>query len=542
MMNYKQAFFSKLEECYLGVRIKDFKSTSTNGFTNLLDIKAQYFKHIKSLLESKIDSKIESSDIYNKLYDFFSSFLNDTGTPFFYDTPAYKNIYAKVYTNSKDTSLFYKTQNLYYVKSDTLYQSLSIEEQGYIFNFDASSFTPNSDNNKSKLFLKLESISQNEEGKTQINIKVSNQKDLFPELNCVQKANSNELSEEFLKALKQANIRLNEEELKKILRSYRKQNEIDFFIHKNAKAFLEEQFDLWMFAYLYKDSAVQVWSKEAISRLQNLRNIAFEIIAHIAAFEDELKAIWLKPKFAKKTQYVFSLDVILTHAKDGTTLLQTLFKDAGFINQIKEWQDLNLIEEDFSLEVEYQGGGSFCYYELESYEEALANCEYVLDERHCEQGEAIHNKNLDYHESASADSRNDGQTKVEQERSILDENLPQREAANEAYKDIRRNEADLRRGELSLKDEPLIDYQKSRKLIKELSKGEIISLDMSGAYRKEFDIFLTLSNLLGWKIKRLFLDSEGIESCEFDNGKILNLNTLDLQKYPKLKNLIWWRE
>nr|WP_185908572.1 hypothetical protein [Campylobacter troglodytis] len=52
---------------------------------------------------------------------------NDTGTPFFTDTPMYKNIYAKIYSNSKDTALFYKTQNLYYVKSDTLYQSLILQ-------------------------------------------------------------------------------------------------------------------------------------------------------------------------------------------------------------------------------------------------------------------------------------------------------------------------------------------------------------------------------------------------------------------------------
>ncbi|WP_300718570.1 hypothetical protein [Helicobacter sp. UBA3407] len=43
-----------------------------------------------------------------------------------------------------------------------------------------------------------------------------------------------------------------------------------------------------------------------------------------------------------------------------------------------------------------------------------------------------------------------------------------------------------------------------------------------------------------WKIKRLFLDSRDIESCEFDNGEILNLDSIDLAKYPKLKNLIWW--
>ncbi len=69
---------------------------------------------------------------------------------------------------------------------------------------------------------------------------------------------------------------------------------------------------------------------------------------------------------------------------------------------------------------------------------------------------------------------------------------------------------------------------------------ESVCLDMHTEYRQDFDIFHSMANLMGWKIKRLFLDSNGIESCEFDNGEILNLDSIDLAKYPKLKNLIWW--
>lgn len=134
-MDYKKAFYSKLEDCYLGVKIKDFHqgNISKSGFSNLLKIKEQYFAHIKAYLDSQIEGEPQSHDIYNKLFTFFDSYLNESGTPFFTDTPAYKNIYAKVYSNSKDTSLFYKTQNLYYVKSDTLYQSLTLtdDKQSY---------------------------------------------------------------------------------------------------------------------------------------------------------------------------------------------------------------------------------------------------------------------------------------------------------------------------------------------------------------------------------------------------------------------------
>lgn len=355
-MDYKKAFYSKLEDCYLGAKIKQAnkdKSANKSGFTNLLDIKEKYFNYVKNYLEQRIDfqNSEDASEIYNKLFTFFDSYLNETGTPFFIDTPIYKNIYAKIYSNSKDTNLFYKTQNLYYVKSDIIFESLTLSDSKgkYNFYFDASEFKQNSDNNKSKTFFKLHSIGFDENDIKQITIKVSNQKDLFPKLSNIFKQNSNEFNEEFLKALDNNKIKINEEELKKIFRSYRKQNEIDFFIHKNAKAFLEEQFDLWMFNHLYKDSQIQQWNPNAIKRMQEVRNIAYEIIYFIAKFEDELKAIWLKPKFAKNTEYVFSLDIIINKAKDSKKLLDLIFKDKNFKNQIKEWKGLNLIDENFNI-------------------------------------------------------------------------------------------------------------------------------------------------------------------------------------------------
>ena len=422
-MDYKQAFFSKLEDCYLGVRVKNFhqkdlakaqeilqknelesskhknkdelqkaraelesqneQQSRTNGFSNLMQIKYKYFTHIKAYLEKEIDaqrSTWDKNDIYNKLFTFFDSYLNDTGTPFFTDTPIYKNIYAKIYSNSKDTSLFYKTQNLYYVKSDTLYQSLilSDENENYEVVFDTSECNQNADNTKNKIIFKFAGVSKggdtnkqsqenedfkantkstdNEENKIQILIKITNQKDLFPELSKVFKDNSSELSEDFLKdlkhneILKESKIKISEDELKKIFRAYKKQQEIDFFIHKDAKSFLEEQFDLWMFNHLYKEQSQTQWDTHSIQRLQTIRKLAFDVIRLIAAFENELKALWLKPKFAKKTQYVFSLDVLLKHCisiEKAKNLLELLTKNKGFAAQIAEWQELNLIDESF---------------------------------------------------------------------------------------------------------------------------------------------------------------------------------------------------
>ena len=342
-MDYKQAFLSQLENSYLGVQIQDAKdlfsqdslskeALKKSGFINLLQMKSKYFQHIKNLLEKE---KLNHS-IYTKLYNFFSSYLNETGTPFFYDTPMHKNIYAKVYTNSKDTSLFYKTQNLYYVKSDTLYHDAEITSQDskYTFIFDTSHFIPNADNAKNKAIFKF-AIEEN------IRIYVLNDKESLKELPNVFKQNSSDLSDEFIKSLKDKKIQLQEEEIKKILSSYKRQNEIDFFIHKNARAFLQEQFNLWLCNYVLDD--ITQWRQEKIEELNTLKKVAFSIIDYIADFEDELKAIWCKPKFAKKVEYVFSLDRI------DSALLDSVINDEGFKAQIKEWQELRLIDESFDI-------------------------------------------------------------------------------------------------------------------------------------------------------------------------------------------------
>ena len=800
-MDYKQAFLSQLENSYLGVQIQDsqdlFSQDSASkqtlkksGFINLLQMKSKYFGHIKNLLEKE---KLNHS-IYTKLYNFFSSYLNETGTPFFYDTPMHKNIYAKVYTNSKDTSLFYKTQNLYYVKSDTLYHDAEITSQDskYTFIFDTSHFIPNADNAKNKAIFKF-TIEEN------IRIYVLNDKESLKELPNVFKQNSSDLSDEFIKSLKDKKIQLQEEEIKKILSSYKRQNEIDFFIHKNARAFLQEQFNLWLCNYVLDD--ITQWKQEKIEELNTLKKVAFTIIDYIADFEDELKAIWCKPKFAKKVEYVFSLDRI------DSALLDSVINDEGFKAQIKEWQELRLIDESFDIKnindekykflpldtkhfskttkykilssfkdiestlngeliksdnfqalntllPKYQNkvdliyidppfntGSDFEYKDkfqdstwltlmenrLELAREFLSDrgsfylhldhnanyrgrellntifgeenfrneivwhyggkglvnvktnfarnyntiLFYARDNSELNLRNGIISKsvldrfgkymNADYQILFSALQNSGDKLELEKatnsfirkynrmpqgndiardyaQGSFLkdvwndiaiirqndiygefiesDSNLTQKPEAllariikassNEnsiifdyhlgsgttiatahklgrkwlgvemgehfykviiprmkkvvagfqsgiskevefkgggafRYYELESYEEALENCEYVLDKDSIIDYRKSRKLIKALNKAETISLDMNG-YREGFDILHTMANVLGLKIQRLFLDSKGIECVEFDNGDIVSSDNVDLCKYPKLTNLIWWEK
>lgn len=47
--------------------------------------------------------------------------------------------------------------------------------------------------------------------------------------------------------------------------------------------------------------------------------------------------------------YVFSLDTISNHARDLEQILESIFQDTGFKQQIKEWQELKLIDEHFEI-------------------------------------------------------------------------------------------------------------------------------------------------------------------------------------------------
>ncbi|EAB5285614.1 site-specific DNA-methyltransferase [Campylobacter jejuni] len=779
-MDYKKAFYLKLEDCYLGAKIKNSQNQAKNGFTNLLVIKEKYFQKIKDYL----DTQKLYTDTYNKLYNFFSTYLNETGTPFFYDTPMYKNIYARVYSNSKDTSLFYKTQNLYYVKSDTIYNPLSLqsEDKKYTLNFLTDEYEQNADNNKSKINFYLQNIQD-----SNINIKVINSKN--NDGANVFKQNSSEFSDVFLKTLKNAQINIKEEELKKLFKTYKKQNEVDFFIHKNAKEFLKEQFDLWLFFYV--NDSITDWTKEKIDEINDLKQIAFAIIDLIADFENELKAIWLKPKFAKNAHYVFSLDTIKSHSNNADEILNSIYKDINFNEQIAEWKELNFINDEFdikaindekykflpldtkylseenyykllqsfenldeilngelvkadnfqalnSLMPKYQGkidliyidppfntGSDFDYKDkfqdstwlslmhnrLELAKEFLSdkgsfylhldhNANYrgreLLNEVFGEEnfvneivwsydkwtssglsfqknhdsimffkkdniifnklkeitdnlkekykkgyslgggfgkdGLVVYDKNnekvkkmIDSGKYKVVYADVDGKpmkdvwaipfiNPVSIERIEVENNLTQKPEAllqriikassNEnsivfdyhlgsgttiatahklkrkwlgvemgehfykviiprmkkvlngfvcgiskeaefkgggafRYYELESYEESLENCEYKLDENSLIDYRKSRKLIKALKKGENICLDIN-AYDKEFDIFLTMSNLLGLQIKNIFKDENGIKSCKFENDEIINLENIDLIKYPKLKNLIWW--
>jgi len=178
-----------------------------------------------------------------------------------------------------------------------------------------------------------------------------------------------------LKALRSAGADLDEDILRKAIRLFERQNEVDYFISKNARQFLREQFDMWLYQYVHSDDTA--FTERRVKQLKVLKEVAYKIIDFVAQFEDELVKIWRKPKFVLKSGYVITLDRIAKR-DGGISVIERIVKSLNaemdkfrerldvlrdvraqhrtYVerfeaihpqNQIEEWYLLDLIDEDF---------------------------------------------------------------------------------------------------------------------------------------------------------------------------------------------------
>ena len=326
-MTKEQKFYKALQDVFIGARIE-----GKGGFVNLMRIKSNYYRKIEDILKKDIETALKTypsfrDELFDKLYSFFSRYFTESGSIYFNSTPFHNNIYEKVYTDEKDVILFWKTQMLYYVKTDRIFRSLPVEFDGFKFYFDASKIESKKANEKRSLIFELNKI--HEDDTIVFDVQYSER-------------GAKTKQDDILKAIKKKGIAITEEQLERTFRVFEKQSEVDFFINKNAKAFLQEQFKLWSYQYFWEGA--KEWSADRVNQLQILKDIAFKIIDFISQFEDELVKIWNKPKFVKNSNYVITLDRI----KD-ISLAENILKHKNINEQIKEWQELGIVDENFKL-------------------------------------------------------------------------------------------------------------------------------------------------------------------------------------------------
>jgi len=336
MEKNEQMFYDKLKDIFIGAKIE-----GNSGFVNLMKIKSSYFDIVFKELKKEIDEKLKEfpdfkEEMYDKLNTFFSTYFSESGSIYFTYTPLKSKIYDKIYTDQDDVILFWKTRMLYYVKTDKIWNNLTVEydKDGvkYKINFDVSKLEHKSANEKREVIYQLNNIKSNE-----ISFYV-----LYSERGRETKV------DEIRKKLKENKIYLDDEDIEKIFKIFEKQNEIDYFINKDAKSFLREQFDLWLKNYIFDDESD--FSEKRIKELKTLKEIAYKIIDFVSQFEDELVKIWNKPKFVLNSNYVITLDRI-ANKNNGIEIIKKILNRKGIDEQIKEWKDLGIIDDSFDKKV-----------------------------------------------------------------------------------------------------------------------------------------------------------------------------------------------
>lgn len=322
-------FYDKLKDIFIGAKIE-----GNSGFINLMKIKSSYFDIIFKELNKEVNEKIKDfpefrEELFDKLFTFFQAYFSESGSIYFTYTPLKSKIYDKIYTNQNDVILFWKTRMLYYVKTDKLWNNLKVEYEKdnikYAINFDVSKLQQKSGNEKKNIIYSLGKFNKDEIT-------------FFPIYSDKGRTTK---TDEICKNLRSKKINLNEEDLDKIFKIFEKQNEVDYFINKNAKEFLKEQFDLWLKNYLFDDETD--FSERRLKQLKTLKEIAYKIIDFISQFEDELVKIWNKPKFVLNSNYVITLDRIASK-NGGIEIINKILKHKDLEEQIKEWKELGIID------------------------------------------------------------------------------------------------------------------------------------------------------------------------------------------------------
>ena len=335
----ERRFLSALEALFVGAKVD-----GESGFVNLMRLKFTYFQSIRAILLDRIDNRAEQGtsfreELFDKLYTFFDRYFCESGSIYFRYLPAFSKSYEKLYEKGDDVSLAWKTHMLYYVKSDVLVHSMPVEivsahppHTKRFFHFDASEIEHNKNNVKKEFVYRFHKIISKNNNRTvhfSVLYSVNGSKTKFDDIiKDVRKA--------------QNGFVLPKEDLKNAIRIFQTQTEVDYFINKDSEKFLKEQFDLWMYQYLFGEETL--FSADRVSQLKAIQDTAYDIIAFIAQFEDELRRIWEKPKFVRNTNYVLTLD------KLSRQLIKKITTHSGFKNQVSEWLDLGLTDGELTAD------------------------------------------------------------------------------------------------------------------------------------------------------------------------------------------------
>ena len=356
----ERRFLDALEALFTGAEVE-----GDSGFINLMRMKRGYFRSLRPKLMDAIDrrTKQESAfreELFDKLHTFFSRYFCESGSIYFRHLPAFAKTYERVYAEGADVALAWKTRMLYYVKSDVLVRSMpvTLDDGGGAgrvrrFYFDASAVEHKQNNERREFVFAFAKKERTPEGPV-VHLKVGySQKG--------RKTNPVAIVKQ-AKTAPGVKVTLTEDDLECAFRVFRRQTEADYFINKDSRGFLREQFDLWLYHYMFQEETI--FEQPRLAQLQAIQQTAYDIIDFIAQFEDELRRAWEKPKFVRNVNYVVTLD------KLPAALLAKIARHPGAKAQVEEWRKLGLVAENFSMsligERRHRGNGNYKFLPLDT--------------------------------------------------------------------------------------------------------------------------------------------------------------------------------
>lgn len=331
----EKRFFNALEGIFKGTKIE-----GQGGFVNLLRIKEDYYKKVLSQFKKEIDEDLilvdeNKENFYDVIGNFFDKYFSENGSIYFVKSANWQKVYEKVYTDNKDVVLFWKTNMLYYVKSDKIFNTINtkIDDKenniSYVFKFDVSEMYSKKNNEKGNLYYY---------GGEKVNEKTSIHDKQCGDVTYLIKVNYDSRKKTNIEELKN-NLQINEDIINKAIHQFEKQNSVDFFINKNARQFLIEQLDLYLNQILLESD--NEFDLNKLVQIKKVKEYAIKLITFISDFEDELVKIWNKPKFVLNSNYVITVD------KLSEKIIDKIKKHKNVESQINEWKLLKFVEDDF---------------------------------------------------------------------------------------------------------------------------------------------------------------------------------------------------
>ncbi|MCS7178167.1 MAG: site-specific DNA-methyltransferase [Anaerolineae bacterium] len=343
-MTREQQFYDTLQNIFIGAPVE-----GQSGYINLMRIKARYLQQVLlPRLAQEVDAALQPfpefrEELFDKLYTFFRRYFTESGSLGLFFTPYHQSVYERVYTDDRDVMLFWKTARLYYVKSDRLFRSMTIALDGFRFSFDVSTLEHKRANEKREL---LYTFRERREDGTLVFTVTYAERGRTAHPAAIRRSIQDALRPRVAGRARPTDTVPSEETLARAFRLFERQSEVDYFICKDARTFLREQLDLWLYQYLLGrpgEEPQTEWTERRIGQIQALRRVAYRTIDLIADFEDELVRLWNKPKFVLHSHYVITLDRIAARP-GGAALLERLWAHPGMVAQQEEWRQLGLTD------------------------------------------------------------------------------------------------------------------------------------------------------------------------------------------------------